>query len=403
MKRLFVLVVAGLVLLAASCDTKNIGTEPPTRGPVPTIGTVPADMFGAQDATWTCTWTGGDAPYTITWAFGGGAADVGPIAAASPDTQVATMINASQTDAANYTLTVTVTDALGMSGTDTAAYIVGPLQNQPPTITNATFAAGVLTVDVEDLDGDAVTVNVTVDAGLVVDAASKPAAQAFTGTATFNISAEDFFNGATGQAHATANDGSADSAVSDVNVTIDPITLAADTIYAIPMVTGAATGEAVTIVVATGNIDNFQFLNGAGVCVEDDATYVAQSFNAGAVGGLAADIDGAWTTMNPSTGFLLPPDTLIQSTDIGGGRERWDFNLTPIGGSDQAGFNGAIFNFQFDFTVAGTKTLGFQEVLGVNRTYFSDGASTEYFWGTLHADENGTLNDTSVGNTINVS
>ena len=64
---------------------------------------------------------------------------------------------------------------------------------------------------------------------------------------------------------------------------------------------------------------------------------------------------------------------------------------------------GAVLNFQFEFSAAGAKTLGLQAVEGVNRTYYSDGTSAEYFWGTLMADETGALNVTGVSNTITVN
>ena len=94
-KRLLVLVAAMVLVLAVSCDTKNIGTGGgPTRGPVPVV-TVPAGMNGAADANWTVTWVGGTAPYTIAMAMGGGTtADVpAGTAAVSPFAQTFTMVN----------------------------------------------------------------------------------------------------------------------------------------------------------------------------------------------------------------------------------------------------------------------------------------------------------------------
>lgn len=71
------------------------------------------------------------------------------------------------------------------------------------------------------------------------------------------------------------------------------------------------------------------------------------------------------------------------ATDIGGGRERWDFNCTPIGGSDQTAASGPLFNFTFTFGNAGVKHFGFQQFDGVKRTYYSDAASNEYYWGDI--------------------
>jgi hypothetical protein len=58
---------------------------------------------------------------------------------------------------------------------------------------------------------------------------------------------------------------------------------------------------------------------------------------------------------------------------------RIDFNVTPVGGSETTD-GGALFNFGLQFDHAGTYTLGFEEFHDVKRTYYSDGASNEYFW-----------------------
>lgn len=407
MKKLFVLVAVGLLILAASCDTKNIGNQMPTRGPVPTV-TVPAGMNGGEDATWSVSWIGGTPGFTVTWNFGGGAANVGPIAATSPNTQVATMINPSTDNDATYTYTVTVTDAQGLSGTATGSYTVGPTLNQDPEITAVDYTEPTLTVTVSDPEGDDVTVTLSAVAGLSSAPASVVVAGG-AGDAVFNFSADDLFAGGNGTVTITADDGNGGTDTADQAVTVAPLVLADDTIYVLPLTHSAGTGDPVTFVCATGTMPNpFQFLNGVGVIIEEDAAYVANSFNVGPIGGAAGDVDGAiWTAVGP-TGFLLA-DNLIQATASAGtnaipaGRERWGFNVTGLGGSDVNNGKGILFNFQFTFSAAGDKAVGLQDVDGVNRTYYSDGLSTEYLWGTLMADPDGNLNVTGVDNTITVN
>lgn len=164
---------------------------------------------------------------------------------------------------------------------------------------------------------------------------------------------------------------------------VNPIELASDTLYALPQLATAAVGEAVRVVVATGIPNNpFQYMTGAGLTMPSDGTYVKGSFNAGAPGGEAGDVDGYWAQMAPAGGFLLAPDSFIVPVDIGNGRVRFDFNLTPLSGSNQFTAKGALFNAQFSFSTAGTKVFRFQQTQGVKRTYYSDD-SHEYFWGDI--------------------
>lgn len=405
MKKLCVLVAVLLLVLAASCDTLNIGGGDPSRGPVPTV-TVPANMFGLQDANWSVSWIGGTAPYSVSWNFGGGAnPNTATVPnATSPNATTVAMVNASLTTNATYTYTVVVTDSLGLTGTATATFVVGPTQNQAPVIDSATFAGGALTVVVSDPDlAETLTVAVTTPAGFTVDAASKAAAQTGPLTAVFNFGAVDMLAGATGNTDVTVTDGDATSAVTSVAMTIAPLVLAADTLYAIPLSTSVAVGDTPTVVIATGVPANpFQYLNGIGLTMPTAAGYNRTSFDVGVPdatpdAGAANPVDGLWATMNPGGGFLLAPDNFIQSTDIGGGSERWDFNITPIGGADLTTASGVLFNVKLEFTAAGTYALGFQQFEGVNRTYYTGADSVVRFWGDI------SNNYTDIPNTITVN
>jgi hypothetical protein len=394
-KKLLVLVAAAVLLLAVSCDTKNIGTTGlPGRGPVVTV-TVPAGMNGIEVHNWVVSWVGGTAPYTIAMTMGGGTTANVPAgtAAVSPFTQAFTMVNASLTADATYTYTIVVTDAQGQAGTATARYTVGPTLNQAPTIASAVYTAPNLVVTVNDPDdGETLNVTVTVPTGLAVDNATKAAAATGPLTATFVWSATDFVAGGSGTTTVTVSDGDA-TATQDVLITITAFPLVDDTLYAIPSPTVVAngdpavgqeaTGDAVTVQFLTGvPAHPFQYVVGIGLVVESDAYKVAQSFNVGAIGGASDAIDGIWAIMNPIM-FILPPDGLIVSTDLGDGTERWDFNLTPVGGSDLTTASGALFNYQFKFAAPGVKHLSFQQVNVIPRTYYNDGVPTDYFWGDI--------------------
>jgi hypothetical protein len=298
-----------------------------------------------------------------------------------------------------YNVTVTATDGNGTVVTASQSITVGPTRNAAPVVDSATYNAGtrVLTVTVSDPDdGETLTVTATPSAGLSVDQTTKTASATGPLTATFNVSADDFIAGATGTIAVSVSDGTATTnAANPVAVSIPAIVVPADTLVAIPTSGSAATGADVQVVVITGVPANpFQYMVGAGLTIESDATYVGNSFDVGSPDstpdvGSVNPVDGIWAAMNPGGGFLLAPDNFIQSTDIGGGRERWDFNITPLGGSNLTGQGGALFNARFTFSAAGTKTFGFQEVSGVKRTYYADD-STEYFWGNI-------ANDGSVG------
>lgn len=381
------LLAAGLLMLSTGCNIFWIHSG--VSAPQLSV-TVPTGMAGGVDASWSVSWTGGTAPYTIELDLGGGAtANVAAgTAATSPYSHVFTMVNASLTDSANYTYTIRVTDNEDRVGTATAQYTVGPLANRPPVIDDAVYTelTRTLVVTVSDPDdGETLTVSVTEPDGLTVDEASKTAAATGPLSASFVWSADDIFAGASGTCTVTVTDENDATDTEDVPISVAAVgPVLADTLFAVPLQTSVAVDEPVTVVVVTGVPANpFQYMNGVGLTMESDAEKVANSFNIGLPGGAAGDADGFWTAMAPAGGFLLPPDNFILNADIGGGRERWDFNVTPIGGSDQTTASGALFNYQFSFASAGSKTFGFQEVSGVNRTYYSDAANTEYFWGDV--------------------
>jgi hypothetical protein len=354
-------------------------------------------LFAQNNGDFSVTWTSGQAPYTITWNFGGGANPntVGPVAATSPNSQTVLFTdNAGGT----FNVSVTVTDALGQSGTSPATtYTYGVLQNQSPTLTIASGdGTASITVHGVDPDGDAITVTATAPTGMTTGPAQTIPAGA-GGDVTFSFSATDLFAGGNGTATFDGDDGNGGTAQATANAVAPAINLADDTLYAIPLTGTANTGDVVTVVVATGVPANpFQFMNGCRVTAPTGFDYEANTFNIGVTGGAAGDVDGFWTGMAPGGGFLLAPDNFIVGTDIGGGLTGIDFNCTPIGGSDVTTDKGAIFNFGATFA-AGTNTLGFQDVQGVSRTYYTDSnAAPDRFWGDITNNHAGVPNSVTV-------
>ena len=89
--------------------------------------TVPGSMANGVAANWSASWTGGEAPFTVEWNFGGGA-DPNTACksnATSPSAQQATMVNTTAA-AKSYTYTVTVTDSNGNGDTATSSFTVAP-------------------------------------------------------------------------------------------------------------------------------------------------------------------------------------------------------------------------------------------------------------------------------------
>jgi len=417
-KRLFVMLAVGLLILAVSCDTLNIGTS---KFPVRLTASVshPLTMNGGANADWTVSWVGGTGPFSVTLNLGAQGNPTTWTAAGlggTSYTHTFTMVNPSLTDNAPGHYTATVGDSLGASASAQGDYTVGPTLNQPPTIIGTYDAATkTITATVSDADGDPVTVTATAAGTITVTPASDT-----TAPYTFTVSA-DLIAGGSGTVTLEADDGFATPPLpswTSATIDIPPIVLAADTIYAIPSKSAVAVDEEDTIAVMMGvPAHAFKYMNGVGVTFQGavqvvagvdrfDPTaggyYVVNSLNVGIPGGAGAD--GVWTVLG-TTSFIPAPDDLVnRATDITGGRVRLDLNVTPLDGAESTTVSGALCNFGLKFGTAGTYTLGFQELSVVKRTYYSDNASTEYFWGNYQADETGALGaGVTIGNEITVS
>jgi hypothetical protein len=118
-------VLFGLLLLAG-CEC--CGADDPLVVTINPVLTAPAGMVGGAAAEWACTWTGGTAPYSVAWDFGGGAEpdNVTGTASGLSHTASVAMVNPSATEPADYTVTLSITDAQGYGGSATLDYTVAP-------------------------------------------------------------------------------------------------------------------------------------------------------------------------------------------------------------------------------------------------------------------------------------
>jgi hypothetical protein len=407
MSRLHILAVALLafVALASGCrETLNVGTVAlPTWDNVQSFTvsvTVPGNAQGGGSGNFVVNITGGTGPFEVTYTFSD---------CVTPRTTTRNITGRSDTlsvtfddvtSDTNCSLTVNVEDAANRTGSRTRTFVLRPGgggggNTAPQLSTTVDNAAGTITVGVIDADGDDVTVVATPPAGLTVDNASQTATGG-SGDLVFTFSATDPIAGGSGDVTFAADDGNGGTANATATITIGGATLAADTLYAIPLQSSVAAGDPVTIVVATGvPASPFQYVNGTRVLAPDTSgfTYVDNSFNVGVPGGQAGDVDGIWSDMNPS-GFLLAPDSFIQETPVGN-QTALDFNVTPLGGNDLTTSEGALFNFQATFSTPGTYQLGFQQFETVDRTYYTDvNTAPARYWGDItnvHAGVNSTV------------
>jgi hypothetical protein len=388
----------GIAALAA-CALLGIGCsdKPPIAIPRNTRITdvaVLGDLTRESVVTFSATLTDVSWPYDAVWQFGGGA--VPNEARLADQNGTAAQAEVKLTGPGTYTGTVLllrVQEGLVMAGPYPFTFTVGPKSNSTPRITAVALAGQVIQVTVADADrGDDLTVSVSsIAPGLTVTPSSLRTTDG--GTVIFRPELVDQHTPVYGAIGFVVQDDAqlpnSTSEESRVYVQLGRAHLPTDVLVATPLKTIVKVGEPVTVLVLT-SILPMPFLS-ANVALTTDATgeYVPGSFNIGAPGGEAFDVDGTWADMNdgtgPSGGFLMPPLQVFEGRSGGPGLVAWDFNVTPVGGSELTGSDGALFNCQFTFSTPGTKTFGFEAVNSIKRTYYAD-ESTEYFWGNIAND-----------------
>jgi len=386
-KKLFVLVAAVVLVMAASCDTLNLGNDrEPGRGPVIEGAAVTSatTMNGGEPGTLTVPWTSGTAPFTIAITINGvTVVPAGTAAGTSPYTFDFTL-----EEGTDIPWTVAMLDANGQGGDANGTYTAGPVLNARPTIDNVAVAGAVVTVTVADVEGDDVTVTASDIAGMTLATGSVVVAGG-NGDAVFTFTNDDPMVDVTG----TTNIEAQDTEHTDMPAT-DTATVSIDALELLPtegqigahLMSGtAAVGDTVTVLVVAGDFPAgaaFNYMNGVGVTVTDGGDYVDDTFNVGSIGGAQKDVDGIWADMAPAPStFFVPENFMMKATDVAadGSLDFMGFNITPIGAGEVTG-GGDLFNFGIAFDAAGTYELGFLEFQDVKRTYYSDNAAVEYNW-----------------------
>ena len=410
LKHVWAALVALAVLLgASSCDTSNVGNGiNPVRLTLD-VG-VPSPMFGGWSSTWVANWSGGKAPFTLTWDLGGGAHENTVVIENAVSPATADFCMGGDSFGTIYTYFATLTDAAGLVANISGRYILSPTGNMQPRIEAMAYENWVLSVYVSDGDDSYITVTIDPGPHFIGDGgkpgfSSKvvgppdgeipgPCERGIEGLATFDLTImpDEILFGASSEIEIMASDTSGGVTSDSILITIDPFLLEDDTLYAFAFDPSISIGDSVTIQIVTGETAHpFQFMLGVGVVLDDDASYVGNSFNVGAIGGPRDAADGVWADITIDGGFALGPDILFipgsNHDDSLGTSNRYDFNISPLQlgveleDMDVPSVTGALFNFQVTYSSAGEKQIGFQEFNGVNRTYYSDATNRiDRFW-----------------------
>ncbi|MCC7477774.1 hypothetical protein IT575_04885 [bacterium] len=407
MASLSIVLCVAAALLAGCRDTLNVG------GPLPAVDLIQITQFsvepigspelqGGGQARFTVEFRSEFNPYEVSIDFGGCSSPNLENAPSdgSPFSTTVSLVDLESPQ--TFSATAIVTGRAGTaSGPQTLTFTVQPTPNNPPSIDSMVVQDAVVTVTVSDPDGEDVTLGVDFVSGSIVSLTEDVLIAEGSGSADFFFSAADFFAGGSGTATFSATDarGGSDTATSGtISISFNPAPV--DSLGAFPLATSASVDDTVLVLVAAGVLANpFQFMSGVSVVFPPGCEYVPGSLDFGApppgVSPLNPDfsadqttVDGIWTTVAPTAGFLpvgdnlLPPDTELPAPHTGA--SAIDFNITPLGGQDApAGTSGILFNFRLRFTQPGSYRLGFLLEDGYKRTYYEDSLGQDHQWGDI--------------------
>lgn len=395
-----------LILSSSACDTRNVGSG--LLVPVPNVPSsrglvVPEGAAAGDTVTFAVLWERGEEPWQVSFDFGGGAEPVGDlrqISAKSASTSFAE--RRCEQDAlltvdagGQFVVSATVTDNNGASLSQSKSYEYAKRPNRAPVISvSSDIWTNIMTVHGEDADGDDITVYASASEDIIIE--SSKVILGGDGDTTFHAEVEAVLSEEDLEIRFTCEDSHGlGGNEAEAYASNPPVYVGADTLYAIPVDFKVSTGEPVTVVVVTGvPASPFQYMNGCRVTCSEPMRYVPLSFNVGYPGGPAGGIDGFWTGMNPSGGFLLPPDSFF---DPGGPSLHLDFNVTPLHGSDRTTDEGPLFTFDVTFDSPGEKVFGFEQTSIVDRTFYTDGNQTaNRYWGDISNNHAGIPNSVIV-------
>ena len=177
---------------------------------------------------------------------------------------------------------------------------------------------------------------------------------------------------------------------------------AQDTLYVIPMKNTAFVDEPISIVVACGQTNNPFLYAYASVSWEAEGYFVADSFNAGAIGGYYDEVDGIWSLVNTSQ-LLVTDDYSNQEIQYSDNREYLNMGVVPITGQDTVGAHGDILNFSLAFSEPGVYRIGLiKDETYPNISFYRDSNNQDYIWSVFSTDDYGMPNIDYISNEIRV-
>lgn len=347
------------------------------------------------ETTMQCAVVGGFAPYTYSWNLGGGAE---PNVVASPAGAASSLTVVLRPG--TWTITVTATDAQGVSASDTTLLTVpGPAAPEAAVssaVYNHESREILVKLLVRHADGDVLTVMPTVSDGYhVVPARLETAAPQWT-EARFTIRLANVLASTAPPLQIsfiiTDGAGNALELPDDVslpgNPQIEPIVFApSDALVAVATQSQARVGEPVQIVVLSAlpahPFNRCEVL----LTLPDDARPRPGSFNLGTPDGPAYGLDGKWVALPAGTQFAAVNDYFgISQADyeayrFDSSRLAFPFRLEPQWSGELQGSGGAIFSFEVIFTAPGHKTIGFGASSPQGGTRYFDADGQPYAWG----------------------
>ncbi len=160
--------------------------------------------------------------------------------------------------------------------------------------------------------------------------------------------------------------------------TIPPMQL-----QALPDQTSVAVGEPVKLTIRCGRFPQQEQMHSCQVClqVSEHASYVAHSFNLGAPGGTAYNIDGIWSLFpEPPTDWIPTPDAWFGPVAADAAGMVWLMFGSAAIDAGETKTGGNIYSLQVAFDAPGVYDINFAPNGGFKRTWFSDLAGGDYCW-----------------------
>ncbi|MEZ5336900.1 MAG: hypothetical protein R3F46_01440 [bacterium] len=270
-----------------------------------------------------------------------------------------------------------------------------------------------LSVSISDSDQAGYSLQVAVPDGMSTDTRQLSLVSGMGNPVELHFRSSDIFAAVSGEAVISITRDAQVLESRRVMVQSPALQLEDDTLYAIPLQTEAAVGEAVRVLIATGDLTQSGLTSiNTELRVDGAWNYVADSFNLGEPGGARLDPDGFWEGIvsQKQTWLLGADEAGIQPTYFDPAGSEYsrlsillgmtDFSIGPISEG------GVVYSFQLSFDEPGTYTLDFNDVVGKTlRTYYNNAVEdiegnalvpTNHFWADISNQHDGLPNSITV-------